>query len=159
MLVTIGIFLFVNLNTHADKAGVALALLSGIFYSFYVVYLDYSGIDHMNFVKLTFYMMITMSFGTLIFGAAAGAISFSEMTAAGWLFSFVISLLISAGAIPLFQIGVRYEGASTAGIVSAFEPITTLVLGAAFLGETMTALQILGSAMILIGVTMAERYA
>lgn len=159
MLVTAGIFMFVNLRSRASTIGVLLAVLSGVFYSFYVVYLDYSGIDKMDFVKLTFYQMIIMSAGTLVFGAATNTISFSQLTAEGWVFSAIISLIVTAGAIPLFQLGVRYEGASTAGIVSAFEPITTLVMGAAFLGETMTALQIAGGALILIGVTLAEKYA
>lgn len=159
MLVTAGIFMFVNLRSRASTIGVLLAVLSGVFYSFYVVYLDYSGIDKMDFVKLTFYQMIIMSAGTLVFGAATNTISFSQLTTEGWMFSAIISLIVTAGAIPLFQLGVRYEGASTAGIVSAFEPITTLVMGAAFLGETMTALQMAGGALILIGVTLAEKYA
>ena len=70
MLVTLGIFLFVDLNTAADKIGVILAVLSGVFYSFYVIYMDHSGLDKMDYVKLTFYLMIIMSAGTFIFGAA-----------------------------------------------------------------------------------------
>ena len=46
-----------------------------------------------------------------------------------------ISLIITLGAVPLFQVGVRCEGASTAGIVSAFEPITSIILGAIFIGR------------------------
>ncbi len=34
MLVTLGMFMFVDLNNTADKIGVILAILSGIFYSF-----------------------------------------------------------------------------------------------------------------------------
>lgn len=159
MLVTIGIFMFVNLRSRANVIGVALAVLSGIFYSFYVVYLDYSGIDRMDFIKLTFYQMLIMSAGTLVFGAATGTISFAAMDVRGWVICAVISLMITAGAIPMFQLGVRYEGASTAGIVSAFEPITTLVMGMAFLGEGMSAMQMAGGGLILIGVTLAEKYA
>lgn len=159
VLVTIGIFMFTSITTRADKTGILLALLSGIFYSFYVLYMDYSGIDGMDYIKLTFYLMIIMSAGTLLFGGATNTISFSEMSLTGWVFSAFISLLVTVIALPMFQIGVRCEGASTAGIVSAFEPITTLVMGAAFLGESMNAAQIAGSAMILVGVTLAEKYA
>lgn len=159
VLVTIGIFMFTSITTRADKTGILLALLSGIFYSFYVLYMDYSGMDGMDYIKLTFYLMIVMSAGTLLFGGATNTISFSEMSLTGWVFSAFISLLVTVIALPMFQIGVRCEGASTAGIVSAFEPITTLVMGAAFLGESMNAAQIAGSAMILVGVTLAEKYA
>ena len=158
MLVTAGIFLFVDLNDTADKIGVILALLSGIFYSFYVIYMDRSGIDKMDYVKLTFYLMLIMSAGTLAFGAASGDIDFSQMNASAWGYSALISFLITIGAIPLFQAGVRYEGASTAGIVSAFEPITTIILGMLFLGETMNIAQYIGGAAIIAGVIITEKY-
>ena len=158
MLVTLGIFLFVDLNTAADKIGVILAVLSGVFYSFYVIYMDHSGLDKMDYVKLTFYLMIIMSAGTFIFGAATKSIVFNEMSGTAWIFAVIISFLITIGAIPLFQAGVRYEGASTAGIVSALEPITTIILGALFLGEAMGLVQYFGGAMIILGVGIAEKY-
>lgn len=158
MLVTVGIFLFVDLADKADKIGVVLAVLSGVFYSFYVIYLYHSGLSEMDYVKLTFYMMVLTSLGTFIFGMAAKSISFDGISAGGWIISAVISVIISVGAIPLFQAGVRYEGASTAGIVSAFEPITTILLGALFLGEAMGLVQYIGGAMIILGVVIAEKY-
>lgn len=158
MLVTIGIFLFVDLNTAADKIGVILALMSGIFYSFYVIYMDHSGIDNMDYIKLTFYLMIITSACTFVFGMFTDSIDISNMNAVGWISSAVISFLITIGAIPLFQLGVRYEGASTAGIISALEPITTILLGAVFLGENMGLVQYFGGAMMILGVIITEKY-
>jgi drug/metabolite transporter (DMT)-like permease len=158
MLVTIGIFLFVDLNSSADKIGVILAVLSGVFYSFFVIYMDKSGLNKMDYVKLTFYLMIIMSIGTFTFGAAGRSINFSDMNALGWIFAVLTSLLITLGAMPLFQAGVRYEGAATAGIVSALEPITTLILGIMFLGESMNTVQYFGGAMIIAGVVIAEKF-
>ncbi len=158
MFVTIGIFLFVDITTAADKMGVMLAVMSGIFYSFYVIYMDHSGIDNMDYIKLTFYLMIITSACTLIFGALTDNISFAGISARGWIYSSLVSFLITLGAIPLFQAGVRYEGASTAGILSAFEPITTILIGIFFLGESMQFVQYFGGAMIISGVMMAEKY-
>lgn len=156
ILVTIGIFLFVDINTSADKIGVTLALLSGIFYSFYVIYIDKSGLDSMDYLKLTFYMMIIMSASTLIYGLIVGGISF-DMTPKAWTCAVIISLLITLLAMPLFQVGVRMEGAATAGILSSIEPITTLILGAVFLGEIIGAAQLIGGALILFGVTAIQK--
>lgn len=158
MLVTVGIFLFVDIADRADKIGVILAVLSGVFYSFYVIYIDHSGLSKMDYIKLTFYLMIIMSAGTLAFGLATKSIGFSEMNGLAWTFSTLISILITLGAIPLFQAGVRYEGASTAGIISAFEPITTIILGALFLEEAMGLTQYFGGALIIAGVIIAEKY-
>ena len=57
----------------------------------------------------------------------------------------------------LVQLGIRYEGASTAGIISTVEPITTIVIGAAFLGEIIGTGQIIGGALVLFGVFLSQR--
>lgn len=155
ILVTIGIFLFVDINHIANKIGIVLALLSGVFYSFYVVYMERSGLDGMDPAKFTFYTMLIMSLTTLVFGFAVGGINFN-MTAGAWVFSMLISILVTLIAIPMFQVGVKYEGATTAGIMSTFEPITSVAMGAVFLGEIVGMAQMLGGAMILSGVIMAE---
>lgn len=158
MLVTVGIFLFVDISNAANILGVVMAVLSGVFYSFYVIYMDHSGLDGMDYMKLTFYMMIIMSFGTLVFGAATDSITISSMTGTGWIFSVIISFLVTIGAIPLFQAGVRYEGAATAGIISALEPVTTIILGAWILNEAMSVVQYFGGAMMIFGIVLTEKY-
>ena len=80
----------------------------------------------MDYIKLTFYLMIIMSIGTYIFGLTTDSLVFEKMDYKAWILSVAISLIITLGAVPLFQVGVRCEGASTAGIVSAFEPITSV---------------------------------
>ena len=150
--------MLVDLNNTADKIGVILAILSGIFYSFYVVYMYRSKLDEMDYIKLTFYLMIIMSIGTYIFGLTTDSLVFEKMDYKAWILSVAISLIITLGAVPLFQVGVRCEGASTAGIVSAFEPITSIILGAVFLGETMGLVQYIGGGLIIIGVILTEKY-
>ena len=156
VLVTVGIFLFADIETASDSAGIVLALLSGVFYSFYVIYIDRSGLDTMDYIKLTFYFMLIMSITTLIFGLLSGGISFN-LTGRAWSYAAIISLIVTLGAMPLFQIGVRFEGASTAGIMSTFEPITSVAMGAAFLGEIIGISQIFGVIIIMTGLVLAER--
>ena len=158
MLVTTGIFLFVDLTNRADTVGVILAILSGILYSFYVIYLDRSGLDKMDYAVLTFYLLTIMSGGTLIFGGLTDSITLAGISPLAWVCAAVISIVVSLGAVPLFQAGVRYEGASTAGIISAVEPITTLILGMVFLNESMDFAQYFGGALIIAGVVIAEKY-
>lgn len=155
ILVTIGIFLFVDISHAADSAGIILALLSGVFYSFYVIYIERSGLENMDYVKLTFYHLLIMSISTLIFGMIVHGISF-DLSPKAWVYAILISLLVTLFAIPLFQAGVRYEGASTAGIMSTIEPITSVALGAVFLDEIIGSVQMLGGLMIVAGVMIAE---
>lgn len=156
ILVTIGIFMFADIETASDSIGIIMALLSGVFYSFYVIYIDRSGLDTMDYIKLTFYIMLIISITTFIFGLAVHGLSF-DLTGKAWSFAAVMSLLVTLGAMPLFQIGVRYEGASTAGIMSTFEPITSVAMGVTFLGEIVGIAQILGIAMIMMGIIFAQK--
>lgn len=156
VLVTVGIFMFSDIDVKSDKIGIILALLSGLFYSFYVIFIDKSGLDRLDYMVLTFYIMIIMSSSTLIFGIATGSLSF-DFSPLSWSVAAVISFAVTLGAMPLFQAGVRYEGASAAGILSTVEPVTSVALGAIFLGERVETGQIMGAAMILFGVILAER--
>lgn len=156
IFVTIGIFMFADIETASDSIGIIMAILSGVFYSFYVIYIDRSGLDTMDYIKLTFYIMLIISITTFIFGLAVHGLSF-DLTGKAWSFAAVISLLVTLGAMPLFQIGVRYEGASTAGIMSTFEPITSVAMGVTFLGEIVGIAQILGIAMIMMGIIFAQK--
>ena len=156
ILVTLGIFMFADIDAASDSVGIVLALLSGVFYSFFVMYIDRSGLDSMDYIKLTFYLMIIMSIVTLSFGFIVHGLSF-DLSGQAWSFAAVISLIVTLGAMPLFQLGVRYEGASTAGIMSTFEPITSVALGAVFLGEFVGVSQIFGIAMILSGIIVSHK--
>ena len=156
LLVTIGIFMFSDISVKVSKVGIILALLSGIFYSFYVIYMDKTSLDRMDYIVLTFYVMLIMSISIFVFGLITRAISFS-FSPLSWSFGAIISLLTTLGAMPLLQIGIRYAGASTAGIISTVEPITTIILGAAFLGEIVRTGQIIGGALIIFGVLLSQR--
>lgn len=156
VLVTVGIFMFSDIDARSDKVGIILALLSGLFYSFYVIYIDRSGLDRLDYMVMTFYVMLIMSAATLIFGLVTDSLSF-DFSPLSWSVSVVISLMVTLGAMPLFQAGIRYEGASAAGILSTVEPVTSVALGALFLGERVEAGQLMGAGMILFGVILAER--
>lgn len=155
LFVTIGIFMFSDISTSASKIGIIFALISGVLYSFYVIYIDRSGLDRMDFIVLTFYIMLFMSGVIFLFGIAVNGLNF-DISPVSWVIANLISLITTLGAMPLLQIGIRYEGASTAGILSTVEPITTIILGAIFLGEIINASQILGGALIITGVLLSQ---
>jgi drug/metabolite transporter (DMT)-like permease len=48
--------------------------------------------------------------------------------------------------------GIRRIGASHASIIASVGPIATILLGAIFLDESITAIQLLGAAFVLAGV-------
>ena len=145
-------------DAQASVISLGLELLSNSGKEAEKIYIYLYRNDEMDYIKLTFYLMIIMSIGTYIFGLTTDSLVFAEMDYKAWILSVAISLIITLGAVPLFQVGVRCEGASTAGIVSAFEPITSIILGAIFLGETMGLVQYIGGGLIILGVVLAEKY-
>lgn len=156
ILVTIGIFMFSDISVKVRKIGIVLSLLSGIFYSFYIIYIDRSGLDRMDCSVLTFYVMLTMSITIFLFGCLTKTVSF-DFKPLSWSMALLISLITTLGAMPLLQAGIRYEGSETAGIISAIEPITTVVLGTVFLGEIIGTSQIMGGSLIVFGVLLSQR--
>ena len=145
-------------DAQASVISLGLELLSNSGKEAEKIYIYLYRNDEMDYIKLTFYLMIIMSIGTYIFGLTTDSLVFEKMDYKAWILSVAISLIITLGAVPLFQVGVRCEGASTAGIVSAFEPITSIILGAIFLGETMGLVQYIGGGLIILGVVLAEKY-
>ncbi len=63
-------------------------------------------------------------------------------------------LAIIATIIPIFLIveGIRIVGASNSSIIGFVGPVSTIVMGHIFLNETITPIQLLGTAIVLIGV-------
>lgn len=71
-----------------------------------------------------------------------------------WLLSLLVSLFTSVGGLPLFQLGVRYCGASTAASLSTLEPITNVILGMLVLGETLSVLKLVGGILMIASVVL-----
>ena len=71
--------------------------------------------------------------------------------------AFIISLASTICAMPLLQLGVRYSGAEEAGIFSALELTTSMILEWLVLGEMMSATQTIGSALIVFGVLIVRK--
>ena len=113
-----GIFLFMDhfLTGRGSRTGIVLSLLSGLFYSIYMVVLDKSTAKEMYFFKLSFYLCLFGAALSGIYGILTGRLTL-HLTGQAWLFAFIVSMCTSVGAISLFQLGIRYIGASTAAIL------------------------------------------
>lgn len=156
IFITLGIFLFMNIQSMTNKTGIVLALLSGVFYGFYILYMNRSGLDGMQYFKLTFYVSCITSVFVFLAGIAFGSISF-YLTPQAWGYSFLIAVILSLGAIPLLQAGIRYEGAAAAGILSAIQPVASIVLAAVLFGEKIGIFQGIGMLLIIAGILLGRR--
>ena len=132
--------------------GLILAVASGMTYAFYIIYMDKSGLKNQPVFKISFYVAATSSIAMGIFGTANGQLTLSTLTPKSWVISTVFALLCTVVALSLLQIGIKHVGASTAAILTTFEPITSIVCGVLLLGESVTTVKIVACALIMTGV-------
>lgn len=154
LLCLCGIILSYGGNGEGAKvAGFLLAFLSGITYAFYILYLDYSGLQNMPMLKLIFYMNIVASAVTLGIGLVTGRI---DITISGnaWIAMLVLSLGATFVGVAFFQRGEQLVGPQNASILSTFEPVTSMIIGVLVLNERMTFWSVAGCLLILISVVI-----
>lgn len=132
--------------------GLLLAVASGMTYAFYIIYMDKSGLKDQPVFKITFYVALMSSIAMGIYGTANGELTLTTLTTRAWWISLAFSLLCTVVALSLLQIGIKHVGASTAAILTTFEPITSITCGVLLLGESVTAHKLLACALIMIGV-------
>jgi drug/metabolite transporter (DMT)-like permease len=82
-------------------------------------------------------------------GVADGSLQPGRVSAAGLGWLAGIAVVSTVGAVSLFFAGLRRVGPTRASIISTAEPLTAVVLAFAAFGETMTAVQLAGGALVL----------
>lgn len=88
----------------------------------------------------------TVTFSVVLLATTGPSLSFG---AEGWLWTGAIALVSTVVAILAFFAGLARVGPSTAAILSTFEPPVTIALAALAFGEALSAVQLLGGALVL----------
>ncbi len=92
----------------------------------------------------------------LLLLASGGSVSPIDIPAGSWLPLLGLGLLSTAIAIQAFYAGVRRVGGARAALISTVEPVYTVVLAMILFGERLTAMQLLGGALVIGAVILAE---
>jgi len=75
---------------------------------------------------------------------------------AAWVGLLGIGIISTAVAMQSFYAGTKRIGAAQAALVSTVEPVWTITLATLLLGETLGAIQLLGGALVIAGVILAQ---
>ena len=130
-----------------DPLGTVLALCAALAYTIYILVGDRVLADAPPLALSA--LVCTGATGTfLVIGLARGgpALGFGGEA---WLWLGSIALVSTVAAIILFFAGLARVGPSTAAILSTVEPVVTVALAAAAFGEVLTAVQLVGGALVL----------
>jgi drug/metabolite transporter (DMT)-like permease len=142
-------------HVHVDPHGVAIILGAAIIYAAYIT-VSRSVLSTIDARALTAHVLPSAAITFLIYGKITDQLML-PVTAYGWI--VVIILAVIATAVPVFAFfaGLSRIGANRASILSTFEPVVTILLGAALLGELLTSITILGGIMVLAGAILVHK--
>ena len=80
----------------------------------------------------------------------------SQIPAEAWLPLLGVGIISTALALQTFYAGAKRIGAAQASLVSTVEPVYTIVFASILFGEQLTPIQLLGGALVIIGVVIAQ---
>jgi drug/metabolite transporter (DMT)-like permease len=94
-------------------------------------------------------------YAALLLGSG-GSISPAEVPGGVWLPLLGLGLVATAIAIQTFYAGVKRVGGARASLISTVEPVYTVALAVVLFGESLTTMQLVGGALVILAVILAE---
>lgn len=149
-----GIYLLSGNNgSEVNPTGMALALTTVLTYASYIVGLNRSSIGRIDSLKLTFYILSTGSLfflvNLLVRGEGLAPIPSWKSGIDLFMLALVPTLISNLTLI----LAVKHIGSTTTAVLGCMEPLTAVVMGILFLGESCSPIQALGIGIILVAVT------
>lgn len=149
-----GIYLLSGSNgSEVNPTGMALALTTVLTYASYIVGLNRSSIGRIDSLKLTFYILSTGSLfflvNLLVRGEGLAPIPSWKSGIDLFMLALVPTLISNLTLI----LAVKHIGSTTTAVLGCMEPLTAVVMGILFLGESCSPIQALGIGIILVAVT------
>lgn len=138
---------------HETVLGALLVLASSILYAGYFVLSDqiikrYGASLFSGLVML----MITLASGVhYVLSTPSFSLIFQQPAEVYWL-SLLMALLATVLPTVLMGMGIKRLGSSQSSLISSIGPVATIFMAYAFLGEAITALQLIGTGLVLVGV-------
>ena len=152
MLLTVGGAAAISMegSLSGEPLWIGMAILSGIFWAFYLVYLDKSGLSKEDSRMVNFYSNLFAASCYVILGILTGNLKLLS-SATAWVLVIIAGIMSRALAGIVLQKGIRGLGPISTCVLSTFEPLTSLFMGVLILHEALTMQHGFGAALILIG--------
>ena len=137
--------------------GIVLAVVSGMCYAFYLLFMDKSGMAELHPFKASVYIMFFAMVILFLYALVTKQFILSTVTPKSWLVITISGILSLTGMI-FIQLGIKNTDSTTASILSTFEPVTCTISGILLLGESLTVMKLIGCALVLAGVIVLSTY-
>lgn len=153
--ILLGLILLRGNDAHAVSVfGILFAVLSAVFYAFYV----FKSKHMMQRVVANHFATMVCLGSAIFFLVISLATHQFVMPHALSAWGYVVALAVIATAIPiqLLLAGLKTISPLKASILSVLEPVVTLLLGVAYLNEAISLLQIYGVIVVILGATLIQ---
>ena len=150
-LATLGIIIISGNGGDYSTKGIILAVGSACTYSFYLVGMDRSCLRKMDPYKVACYMGANNAIAMATVGLFTKDVHY-EIGLKVFAYTFIIAILAGIFAFVFLQIGINILGATSAAILSMFEPIGCILAGWIFLNESMPIKKIISCFFVLLAV-------
>jgi drug/metabolite transporter (DMT)-like permease len=131
-----------------DPLGAALGIAAAVCYGTYILVSD-GVVTRMRPGVLSALVCTGATVSLTIGSAALGQLRPGAVTPAGWGWLVCLAVVSTVAAVGLFFAGLHRVGPTTASILSTVEPLVTGLLAFLVFGETLTAVQVAGGALVL----------
>ncbi len=149
-----GVALLVHPGRSVDAIGIAVGLLSAIFYGIYLV-MTSRVMKTMPSLSAT---AIIVSVMVPIFACAAVLVRANlRPQPHAWPVIVVLSILSTAVPISLLSWGIARIGAPRAAVIGTLEPLTAVLLVTLFAGEHLDPLQLAGGCFLVLSSAVPDR--
>lgn len=138
-------------NSHSAMIGAGFVFLSTLTYSSYLVGSG-SVIHRIGTQRFTCYTMLVAA--TAVLGHFALMHPISTLEVPSRVYELGLAMAIISTVLPMIMLnaGIKRVGSSKAALISSVGPVSTVLLAAVFLNETINLRQIMGTGLVLAGV-------
>lgn len=135
-------------------AGATLMVLASLWYSWHVLVLGQLAPRTDPLSGLTF--MLCGATATVVIGEI---VTRNPMPSdpQSWAACISAAYLCTVVALGLFVLGIHHVSAGEAAVLSTIEPVVSIAIGVVALGEDLTAIRLVGAALVLVGVSSLAR--
>ena len=144
----VGVALFYTPGQPLDPLGSFFALFSGVTFATYVLLLSSFKHDVTGFL-FTFYLTLMATVFTLIACMVSGNLNLPG-SLLGWLMCLIFALLVTTGAVMLFQQATFLIGGERASILSTLEPTTSVIVGILVFHEAVSGRTVIDSVLVIL---------
>lgn len=137
-----------------DLLGIFYGLGSAVVYTIYIT-AGSSILKPLDPLKATMYIMTGGALAYSFYGLLTGNLSFGFAPQA-WLAIGGMALIATVLAVGSFWLAVKLIGPSKTAIISTVEPLVTVILACLLFEEALTALQVCGGLLIVLGVYILQ---